>query len=132
MSDPFIFIGTHRLKAGKREAYEQHVADFVRFIEAEEPRLRLFSFYLDEDGDHVSVVQVHPDAESMATHMQVAHQHIGDSYADYLEETVSIQVFGEPTDVVLGMMRKLAGDGVPVSIQRPFEGFDRLPEPAVG
>jgi quinol monooxygenase YgiN len=132
MSDPFIFIGTHRLKHGKREAYEQHVADFVRYIEAEEPQLQVFTFHLDEDAEHVSVVQVHPDAASMGRHMQIAHQHIGDSYTDYLEETVSIQVFGEPNDAVLAMMRQLAGDGVPVSIQRPFAGFDRISAPAAG
>lgn len=126
MSEPFIFIGTHRLKKGKREAYEQYVAEFVRFIDGQEPQLKLFTFFLDEDAEHVSVVQVHPNAESMGVHMQIAQQHIGDSYADYLEETVSIQVFGEPTEAVLAMMRKLAGDGVPVSIQRPFAGFDRL------
>ncbi|WP_052668039.1 putative quinol monooxygenase [Nitriliruptor alkaliphilus] len=132
MSEPFIFIGTHRLKEGKREAYEQHVADFARFIDEQEPQLQVFTFYLDEDAEHVSVVQVHPNAESMGLHMQIAHQHIGDAYTDYLEETVSIQVFGEPTDAVLTMMRKLAGDGVPVSIQRPFAGFDRLRAPATG
>jgi hypothetical protein len=130
MSEPFIFIGTHRLKAGKRDAYEEHVADFVRFIEQREPQLRLFTFFLDEDAEHVSVVQVHPNAASMGLHMQVAHEHIGDAYTEYLDETVSIQIFGEPTADVLAMMRRLAGDGVPVSIQRPFAGFDRLPQPA--
>jgi hypothetical protein len=43
---------------------------------------------------------------------------------------VSIQTFGEPTADVLATMRRLAGDGVPVSIKRPFAGFDRLPQPA--
>lgn len=130
MSEPFIFIGTHRLKPGKREAYEQHVADFARYIDEHEPQLQVFTFYLDQDAEHVSVVQVHPNAESMGIHMQVAHQHIGDAYTDYLEETVSIQIYGEPTDAVLATMRQLAGDGVPVNINRPFGGFDRLPEPA--
>ena len=126
MSRPFIFIGTHRLQEGKREAYEAYVADFVRFIDEHEPQLQLFTFFLDEDAEHVSVVQVHPNAESMGLHMQVAHQHIGDAYTEYLEETVSIQIFGEPTPEVLAMMQRLAGDGVPVSIHRPFAGFDRL------
>jgi hypothetical protein len=129
MGEPFIFIGTHRLKEGKRAAYQEYVTDFVRFIEEREPQLRLFTFFLDEDGEHVSVVQVHPNAESMGSHMQVAQQHIGDAYTEYLDETVSIQVFGEPTAEVLAVIRGLAGDGVPVSIHRPFAGFDRLPQP---
>lgn len=130
MSEPFVFIGTHRLKEGTREAYEEYVAGFVRFIEEREPQLRLFTFFLDEDAEYVSVVQVHPNAESMGVHMQVAQEHITDAYADYLDETVSIQIFGEPTTEALAMMRRLAGDGVPVSINRPFAGFDRLPKPA--
>src|SRR5680860_770067 len=123
---PFVFIGTHRLQEGKREAYQAYAADFVRFIEEREPQLRLFTFYLDEDAELVSVVQVHPDAESMGLHMQVARQHIGEALADYLEETASIQIFDEPTTEVLAMMRQLAGDGVPVSIRRSVAGFDRM------
>ncbi len=47
--------------------------------------------------------------------------------AEYLEEMVSVQIFGEPTAEVLATMRHLAGQGVPVSIHRPFAGFDRQP-----
>src|SRR5688572_8036212 len=101
MKEPFIFIGTHRLKQGKREAYETFVKDFVGFIEQHEPQLTLFKFYLDEDAEHVTVVQVHPNAESMGVHMQIASEHIQDAYSDFLEETVSIQIFGEPTPPVL-------------------------------
>lgn len=126
MSTPFVFVGTYRLKEGKREAYLRHLADFVPYVEENEPQLVLFSTYLDEEGEHISGVQVHPDADSMLTHMQVVREHVAESYADYLDETVSMQIFGEPTDDVLAMMSKLAGDGVPVSINRPVEGFDRL------
>lgn len=71
---------------------------------------------------------MHPDAESMGLHLQVAAQHISGSYTEYLDETVSIQVFGEPTDEVLATMRRLAPDGVPLSSNRAFAGFNRLPQ----
>jgi quinol monooxygenase YgiN len=128
--EPFVFIGTHRLKQGRRDDWEEHVRDFVRFIEENEPQLRLFTFYLDEDTGLVSVVQVHPDAESMTTHMQVARRHIGEAYQDLIEETTSIQIFGEPDEAVLSMMRNLAGAGVPISIAGPVAGFHRLPQPS--
>jgi quinol monooxygenase YgiN len=130
-AEPFVFIGTHRLKPGRRDDWKEHVTHFVRYIEENEPQLRLFTFYLDEDTDHVSVVQVHPDAESMVTHMQVAHRHIGEAYQDLIEETTSIKVFGEPTDAVLSMMRNLAGAGVQISIASPVVGFHRLPPASV-
>lgn len=129
MSAPFIFVSTNRLKEGKREAYEEYLADFVPFIQEREPELQAFYQYLDEDGEHVSGVQVHTNVGSMLNHMQIAQQHIGESYDQYLEETVSIQLFGEPTEEVLAMMRQLASRGVPISINRPINGFDRLPEP---
>lgn len=126
MGEPFIFVSTHRLKEGKREAYQQYVADFVPYIEERNPHLHVFHLYLDEDGEHVSVVQVHDDARSMEEHMRMARQHIGESYDEYLDVTVSMQIFGEPTDDVLATMKQLAGGGVPVSINRSFDGFDRL------
>lgn len=128
MSQPFIFVSTHRLKEGQREAYRNYCADFVKYIEARNPHLRVFQFSFDEDGDHVNVVQVHDDPASMTTHMRLAQDHIGESYAQYLDETVSMQIFGDPTDDVIAMMEQLAGGGVPVSINRPFDGLDRLSE----
>jgi hypothetical protein len=127
MSSPFIFVSTHRLMQGQREAYQKYLDDFVPFIEQREPELQVLRMYLDEDGEHVSVVQVHRSPRSMLNHMEIAQQHIRDAYADYLEETVSIQLFGEPDHEVLALMQRLAGDGVPISINRPFNGFDRLP-----
>jgi hypothetical protein len=127
MSSPFIFVSTNRLMQGQREAYQKYLDDFVPFIEQHEPELQVFRMYLDEDGEHVSGVQVHRSPRSMLNHMEIAQQHIGDAYADYLEETVSIQLFGEPNHEVLALMQRLAGEGVPISINRPFNGFDRLP-----
>jgi hypothetical protein len=42
----------------------------------------------------VTVVQVHPDAESMATHMRLIMQHISEAYADYLEPESTMQIYG--------------------------------------
>jgi quinol monooxygenase YgiN len=72
MAEPFIFIGTHTVKEGKLEDFRQHFQEFCAFIEENEPRLIHFALYISEDGTEVSVVQVHPDEDSMAFHMQVA------------------------------------------------------------
>jgi hypothetical protein len=130
MSAPFIFVSTNRLEEGQRDAYKDHLVDFVPFVHEQEPQLLAFYFYLDEDGEHISCVQIHPNPESMLTHMQTVREHIGEAYDQYLAETVSIHIFGEPTDDILTMMQRLAGDGVPISINRVFTGFDRLSQPA--
>jgi hypothetical protein len=45
-----------------------------------EPRLIAFNVYVDQDGSNATVVQVHPDADSMLFHMQVARDHISEAY----------------------------------------------------
>jgi hypothetical protein len=130
MSAPFIFVSTNRLKEGKRDAYANHLAGFVPFVQEQEPQLLAFYFYLDEEGEHINCVQVHPDPGSMLAHMQTVRAHVGEAYEEYLDETVSIQIFGEPSDDILTMMQQLASDGVPISINRVVTGFDRLSQPA--
>ena len=126
MAAPFIFIGTHTLKAGKFEDFKANCAALADVVEAEEPRMIAFNVYANEDGTEVSVVQVHPDAESMMRHMQVVRQHITEAYADSLEGTRSMLVFGPPNDEVLGMMTQLAPPGVPVEVKpHHLAGFTR-------
>ena len=126
MSVPFIFIGTHRLKEGKLQDFEKSFGGLVDVVEANEPRMIAFNGYVNDDGSEVAVVQVHPDAASMEFHMQVVREHITHAYEELLEETTSIQVFGELSDAAREMMQQLAGSGVPLSVRsNPLGGFTR-------
>jgi hypothetical protein len=126
MSEPFIFIGTHRLKDGKLQDFGKYFGELVEVVEANEPRLIAFNGYVNEDGTEVAIVQVHPDTASMEFHMGVVHEHITAAYEELLEETTSIQVFGELSDEAREMMQQLAGSKVPFSVKpRPLGGFTR-------
>lgn len=126
MSGPFIFIGTHRLKDGKLADYEAAWNELVAVVEANEPQMISFNSYANDEGTEVAVVQVHPDASSMELHMQVVREHITQAYEDLLEETTSIQVYGELSDAARGMMEHLAGSGVALSVKpNAIGGFTR-------
>jgi hypothetical protein len=126
MSGPFIFIATNRLKEGKLEAERERVPELCEFIEAHEPRLMAFNEYASEDGAEVGVVQVHPDAESMEFHMEVVAERALRAYAETLDATTSIQVYGAPSDAVLEMLSRQAGAGVPLTVKRyHLGGFTR-------
>ena len=58
-----------------------------------------FNEYVNEDGTEVGVVQIHPDAASMEFHMDVVAERAARAYAETLEATTSIQVYGEPSDL---------------------------------
>src|SRR5882762_785666 len=117
MAGPFIFIATNRLKEGKLEAERQRVPGLVDFIEANEPRLIAFNEYANEEGTEVAVVQVHPDAASFEFHMGVVRERAQRAYAETLDATTGVQVYGTPSDPLLEMLRQQAGLGVPVTIR---------------
>jgi hypothetical protein len=126
VSEPFIFIATNRLKEGALEAERQRVPGLIDFIEENEPRLIAFNEYANEEGTEVAVVQVHPDAASFEFHMGVVRERAQRAYAETLDATTGIQVYGTPSDPLLEMLRQQAGSGVPLSI-RPHHlgGFTR-------
>jgi quinol monooxygenase YgiN len=131
MTAPFIFIGTHKIKPGRREEFRKYFAQFSsNVVEPEEPRLHSFYGYTAPDSDYVTIVQVHPDADSMATHMKVGMEHFAAAYAEYLEPESTLQIYGNLTEDLIQTIAAAAqtdGDGSSVTIREPFTGFDRLP-----
>jgi quinol monooxygenase YgiN len=123
---PFIVIATNRLKPDRLDAERDRVPGLVEFVEANEPRLIAFNEYVNEAGDEVTVVQVHPDAESMEAHMRIVRDRAQEAYAQTLDATVRIQVFGEPTQAILDTLRQQAGSGVEISVNgEHLGGFTR-------
>jgi hypothetical protein len=73
---------------------------------------------------------VHPDADSMTTHMKVGIEHFAAAYAEYLEAESSLQIYGNLTEDLIRAISGAAqtdGDDSNVTIRQPFAGFDRLP-----
>jgi uncharacterized protein (DUF2126 family) len=126
MSSPFIFIATNRLKPGRLERERNRVPGLVEFIEASEPRMIAFNEFVNEAGDEATVVQFHPDAASMEAHMEIVRERAQEAYAETLDATVRIQVFGRPTDAILEALQQQAGSGVEISVNgEHLGGFTR-------
>jgi hypothetical protein len=126
MPGPFIFIATNRLKPGKLDDERARVPGLVDFVQANEPRLIAFNEYTNEEGTEVAVVQVHPDADSMAFHMEAVAERAAAAYAETVDTTTGIQVFGTPSNAVFEMLRRQAGAGVPLSVKpHHLGGFTR-------
>ena len=98
----------------------------VEFIEANEPRVIAFNEYVNEAGDEVTVVQIHPDAASMEAHTTIVADRARAAYAETLDATVKIQVFGQPSEAMLAALRQQAGSGVEITLHTEhLGGFTR-------
>jgi hypothetical protein len=53
----------------------------------------------------------------MAFHMEVVAERAAAAYADTVDATTSIQVFGTPSRAVVDMLRRQAGAGVPLHVK---------------
>jgi hypothetical protein len=127
MSGPFIFVATNSLKPGAYEAERRRVPGLSDFIEAGEPRLLAFNEYVNADRTEVTVVQVHPDAASMEFHMGLVGERAAQAYAETLDATTQIQVFGTPSEAVVDTLRVQAGAGVPLAVHAEhLGGFTRI------
>ncbi len=58
--------------------------------------------------------------------MEVVRERAERAYAETLESTTGIQVYGTPTQAILEMLSRTAGSGVPVTV-KPYHlgGFTR-------
>jgi len=101
---PLIYVGTTRVKPGKLAALRKQLSELVDFVETNEPRMIAFHLYLDEPGEKLTIVQVHPDSASMEFHMQVNAKHFATAF-DNLDTAISEQYFGKISD---GLATELA------------------------
>jgi hypothetical protein len=55
-----------------------------------------FEIYIDDETREMTVIQIHPDEESLMLHMQLAGDRVARAY-EFLD-TVIVRMFGSPSD----------------------------------
>jgi hypothetical protein len=81
---------------------------------------------IDTGLDNDMLAGSQPDADSMEFHMEVVRETAERVYAETVDATPNIQVYGTPSDTVLDMLRRQAGSGVSLKV-KPHQvgGFTR-------
>lgn len=100
MPAPFVYIARYEVTEGKLDHAKKSLAEHAEFVEANEPRLISFHFYLDRETETVTIVQVHPDSASMDFHMQLIAEHITSALGDFLGAPVTTLVCGRGKDTI--------------------------------
>jgi hypothetical protein len=68
-AEPIVYIDHSKIREGSIDEIKAGVRRLVEFIEAREPQLIAYGFYIDEETARMTVVAVHPDSASLEHHM---------------------------------------------------------------
>jgi hypothetical protein len=127
-SEPIVYIDHSDIRDGAAHELKAGVQRLVEFIDAREPRLLAYGFYIDEEADTMTVVAVHPDAASLELHLDIGRGEF--RKLAHLITLTGIECYGTPSERALQQLREKAaslGDGgAVVSIGRSA-GFTHIP-----
>jgi quinol monooxygenase YgiN len=126
MAEPIVYVDRSRIGPGRLEQLKDGVRRLVEFVEAREPRLISYGFFLDEEQLRMTVIAVHPDSASLEFHMEVG----GPEFRKLRElvELTEIEVYGRPSERALVQLHEKArmlGTGAKVTVLAPAAGFAR-------
>ena len=126
-SGPIVYIDHSDIRAGSLDELKAGVQRLVEYIEAREPQLISYGFYIDDEAGKMTVVAVHPDTASLELHLDIG----GAEFAKlgHLLTLTAIECYGRPSERALAQLRRkaavLGGGGSVVFVGR-FAGFDQV------
>ncbi len=124
MAEPLIFVGTHKIKPGMLETAKVASRELAEFLEPNHPRMHHFEIDIDDDAREMTVIQIHPDEESLLFHLQVGGEKIKASY-EFLESTIKIEIYGSVSQGTAELVNQM-GTGAPVRFNQLVAGFSRF------
>jgi hypothetical protein len=124
MAGPLIYLGTHAIQEGKTAIAKDASRELGQFLEANHPRMIHFGIYIDDAAREMTVIQIHPDEESLLLHLKLAGEKIAQAY-EFLEGTTKIEIYGTPGDALRQQVEQMAM-GAPLRFNASSAGFSRL------
>lgn len=125
-SDFVVYVDRSAVRDGKLDELKAGMAKLVEFVETNEPRILSYNVYFSDDGERMTVVNVHADPASLAFHMEVG----GPEFPKVAEFITleSIDVYGRPDEELVQRLKEKAstlGTGR-VTVHDPYRGFERI------
>ena len=125
MSGSIVYVDHSEVVPGRLEELKERIAELADLVEEGEPRLLTYAAFFDAPGRRLTVIHVHTDSASLASHFEVA----GPAFERFtgLVNLKSIDVYGRPDDDVLERIRSkaaLLGEGS-VTVHDQHAGFLR-------
>jgi quinol monooxygenase YgiN len=120
VSGPIVFISHNRVKNGKLEELKQYYRQVAEMTEANKPGTLAHIAYLDDQATELSIVHVFPDSEAMDRHM-LGVDELARKAREFMD-SVSLEIYGAPSEQVLNLMRQIIGPGVTLTLRPDHVG----------
>ncbi|HEX6581738.1 MAG TPA: hypothetical protein VF195_12820 [Actinomycetota bacterium] len=132
MAETLIVVDTSEIREGKRGELERGIAELAAFVETNETDPISYQVFFGDDGDLMTVLQIHPDSASMERHMELA----GPVFARFADLVVlrTVDIYGSPSEKVVEQLRRkaeLLGTAT-VTVHDRQAGFARFGSHLVG
>ena len=125
MSEPIVFVSTHRIKEGMLDDLQQLFREVVPLLEAGKPNTVFWQAYLNQEGTELTIFHVFPDADAMDIHFEGADERTQRAY-EFIEPE-RFEIYGSPSNQALTMIRQQAGPGIDLVVKpQPLAGFIRM------
>ena len=126
MSAPIIYIDNSEILEGQFESLRSVMDELAQFVEVNEPKLHAYRIYFNENTSRMTVIHIHPDADSLELHMRVAGP-LFPKFAKYVK-LLTIDLYGAPSEYAIEQLRQKAkalGGGT-VRTHSLHKGFARF------
>jgi hypothetical protein len=123
-SEPIVYIDHSDIRRDSIDELKAGIRRLVDFIDASEPRLLAYGFYLHDEAATMTVVAVHPDSASLELHMDIGGAEFS-KLAPFLTLT-AIECYGRPSPHAIEQLRSKAsalGAGASIVSLERFAGF---------
>jgi hypothetical protein len=127
MSPRIVYVDRSEIRKGRSGDLDRAIADIVRHVGANEPRLLAHDVCFSEDRSSMTVIHVHPDSASLELHLQAVAPLLP-PFGDLIR-LLTIDVYGTPSNEVLEQLRRKAtmlGDAT-VTVHEHRAGLGQAP-----
>jgi hypothetical protein len=127
MAGPIVLIDVSSVREGVLDELTARMNELAQFVRASETQAISYQFFLSPDEREMTVIQVHPDSDSIVAQMAAAAP-LFRRFAELLRMT-AMNVYGDPSAElreVLLRKAELLGLGRPPTIHSLSAGFDRF------
>jgi hypothetical protein len=120
MNDPIVFVSRNRLREDMLDDFRKHYRESVPATQAGKPGTLLQLAYTSLETSEVAIIRLFPDPQALDAQLQGADQRSKAAYK--FIEPASMEIYGAPGPSTVEIMKRIAGSGVPVSLNPLYLG----------